>query len=299
MSEFAEGGTATRSADVRADVLIEALPYIRRFFGCTVVIKLGGNAMGDPDVAAQFAADIVLLHSVGIKPVVVHGGGPQIGALLDRLGVATEFRDGLRITDAETLDVARMVLGGKVNREIVSAINAHDRLAVGISGEDAGMIIAEPRDPELGFVGDVVRVNPEILTSLIGASFVPVVSTIASDGRGQAYNINADSVAVAIAGALEAEKLIYLSDVPGILIDIDDPESRLSRLSAAELRVLVADGIVAGGMIPKVEACLEAVDRHVRSAHILDGRIPHAVLLELLTDDAGAGTMITRNEVGG
>ncbi len=284
-------------SDVRTDVLIEALPYIRRFFGRIVVVKLGGHAMADPGLAVQFAADIVLLHSVGVQPVVVHGGGPQIGALLERLGVATEFRDGLRVTDAETLDVARMVLGGKVNREIVSAINTHDRLAVGLSGEDAGLVIAAPRDPDLGFVGDVVTIHPEILTSLLASGFVPVVSTIGSDGKGQAYNINADSVAVAIAGALEAEKLIYLSDVPGILIDVDDPGSLLSRVSAAELRVLVTDGFVSGGMIPKVEACLQAVDRHVRSAHVLDGRIPHVVLLELLTD-AGVGTMITRNEAG-
>ncbi|NLV56152.1 MAG: acetylglutamate kinase [Acidimicrobiales bacterium] len=284
-------------APTRAAILVEALPYIQAFAGRTVVVKFGGSAMGDPELLESFAADVVLLRAVGIRPVVVHGGGPQIGALLARLGKETEFRDGLRVTDAETLDVARMVLGGRINRDIVSAINRHQPVAVGVSGEDAGLIVAEPRDPALGFVGDVVRVNRDILDTLIGRNFIPVISTIGSDGRGQAFNINADSAAIAVAEALGAEKLIYLTDVAGVLTDVDDPSSLISRLSVARARLLIADGVVAGGMIPKVEAALDAVEAGVGSAHILDGRIAHVVLLELLTDE-GVGTMVTRTAEG-
>ena len=284
-------------APTRAAILVEALPYIQAFAGRTVVVKFGGSAMGDPELLESFAADVVLLRAVGIRPVVVHGGGPQIGALLARLGKETEFRDGLRVTDDETLDVARMVLGGRINRDIVSAINRHQPVAVGVSGEDAGLIVAEPRDPALGFVGDVVRVNRDILDTLIGRNFIPVISTIGSDGRGQAFNINADSAAIAVAEALGAEKLIYLTDVAGVLTDVDDPSSLISRLSVARARLLIADGVVAGGMIPKVEAALDAVEAGVGSAHILDGRIAHVVLLELLTDE-GVGTMVTRTAEG-
>ena len=290
--------TTTSSADsvqarLRADVLVEALPYIRRFTGKRVVVKLGGNAMSDPELALQFAADVVLMRSVGIQPVVVHGGGPQIGELMTRLGKEPEFRDGLRVTDAETLDIARMVLGGRVNREIVSAINAHDRLGVGLSGEDAGLLIATQRDAALGYVGQVQAVNPDVLETLLGAGFIPVVSTLAGDGSGQAYNVNADAAAIAIAAAVGAEKLVYLTDVPGVLEEVDDPTSLLSHLSAARAQTLIAAGVIAGGMIPKLEACLDAVALHVQSSHILDGRIPHVLLLELFTD-AGVGTMITR-----
>lgn len=277
----------------RAAILTEALPYIQRFAGKTVVVKLGGSAMGDPALAASFAVDVALLRAVGLKPVVVHGGGPQIGEMLARLGMATEFRDGLRVTDSDTLDVARMVLGGRIGRDIVTAINRHDHVAVGLSGEDAGLITATQRDPSLGFVGDVTTVNRTILDTLLAQSFIPVISTIGADGEGQAYNINADSAAVAVAGALGAEKLIYLTDVPGVLTDISDPSSLVSRLSAPRARLLVADGIIKAGMIPKVEAAVEAVSSGVGSAHILDGRISHVVLLELLTDE-GVGTMVTR-----
>ena len=277
----------------RAAVLVEALPYIQEFAGRTVVIKFGGNAMVDEALSHSFAADIVLLRAIGIRPVVVHGGGPQIGRLLSRLGKESEFRDGLRVTDAETLDVARMVLGGRVNRDVVSAINQHEPVAVGLSGEDAGLIVATQRDESLGYVGDVVDVNRPILDTLLAGSFIPVISTIGADGQGQAFNINADSAAIAIAASLGAEKLVYLTDVPGVLTDVDDPASLVSRLSASRVRLLIDDGIISGGMIPKVEACLDAISAGVGSAHILDGRIPHVVLLELLTD-AGVGTMITR-----
>lgn len=284
-------------AATRAAILIEALPYIQAFAGKIVVVKYGGNAMVDDALAHSFAADIVLLRAVGLKPVVVHGGGPQIGELLAKLGKESEFRDGLRVTDEETLDVARMVLGGRVNADIVSAINQHDQIAVGLSGQDAGLIIAEQRSEALGFVGDVVDVNRRILDTLLGADFIPVISTIGADESGQAFNINADTAAIAIAEALDAEKLVYLTDVAGVLTDVDDPSSLISKLSAARARLLIAEGVIAGGMIPKVEACLDAVEAGVHSAHILDGRIAHVTLLELLTD-AGVGTMITRADGG-
>ncbi|MCU0272712.1 MAG: acetylglutamate kinase [Acidimicrobiales bacterium] len=280
----------------RARALVEALPYIQRFAGTTVVIKYGGNAMVDPALAATFAEDVVLLRSVGIKPVVVHGGGPQIGELLARLGKTTEFRDGLRVTDAETLDVARMVLVGKVGRDIVGSINVHGAYAVGLSGEDGGLIRAVPHDPELGFVGDVAEVRPGILERLLAEDMIPVVSTIGSDDQGQAYNINADTVAGALAGALRAEKVVYLTDVPGLLLDVADPSSLVARTTVAEIGRLIDEGIISGGMIPKVAACVDAVQAGARSAHMLDGRLPHVLLLELFTD-AGIGTMITEHPV--
>jgi acetylglutamate kinase len=280
-----------REAAARAEVLVEALPYIRRFRGSIVVVKYGGSAMTDIGLARQFAEDIVLMRSVGLRPVVVHGGGPQISALMQRLGMEPVFRDGLRVTDADSLDVARMVLVGKINRDIVSAVNVHGPLAVGLSGEDGGLILATARDPELGFVGDVDAVNPAILDRLLAEDLIPVVSTIGADEAGQAYNINADSVAGAIAQALAAEKIIYLTDVEGLLRDVDDPASLMSRITAEELHVLIDSGALTGGMIPKMAACVHAVEHGVESAHILDGRIPHVLLLELFTDE-GIGTMI-------
>ena len=278
----------------RARSLIEALPYIEQFRGAIVVVKFGGNAMVDPELSRTFAEDIVLLRSVGLKPVVVHGGGPQIGELLSKLGKESEFRDGLRVTDAETLDVARMVLVGKVGRNIVGAINVHGAYAVGLSGEDGGLIEAEPRNPELGFVGDIVSVNPNIVERLLSEEMIPVISTIGSDSSGQAYNINADTVAGALAGALKAEKAIYLTDVPGLLGDVEDPSSLIAQATIEELHGLIDDGTIAGGMIPKVTACIEAVEAGANAAHMLDGRVPHVLLLELFTD-AGIGTKITRS----
>ena len=281
-----------------AEVLIEALPFIREFWGKTIVVKYGGNAMTDPSLAESFAADIVLLHSVGIRVVVVHGGGPQIGDLLERLGMASEFKDGLRVTDADTLDVARMVLVGKVNRDIVASINIHGPLAVGLSGEDGGLIQANLRDPELGFVGDIASVDPTVLKSAIADNAVPVVATIGSDALGQAYNVNADTAAAAIAVALGAEKLIYLTDIEGLRANKDDASSIIRRTTAAEISRLMADGSIDGGMIPKMESCVEAITSGVSRCHILDGRIPHVLLIELFTI-AGVGTMITaEQEVG-
>ena len=300
MGEPATGADRLLGIDpaTRASVLVEALPYIQSFAGRTVVVKFGGNAMVDDDLTKTFAADIVLLRAVGLKPVVVHGGGPQIGEMLNQLGKTSEFVEGLRVTDAETLDVARMVLAGRVGRAIVGAINRHANVAVGLSGEDAGLIVATQRDERLGLVGDVVDINRSILDTLLADHFIPVISTIGTDGHGQALNINADSAAIAIAEALSAEKLIYLTDVPGVLTDLEDPGSLVSRLSASRARLLIADGVIGGGMIPKVEACLAAIDAGVGSAHILDGRIVHVVLLELLTD-SGVGTMITRSDGAG
>jgi len=283
--------TVDFSPERRAAVLVETLPYIQQFAGSVIVVKFGGNAMVDDQLAAQFAEDVVLMHSVGIRPVVVHGGGPQIGALMDRLGIQSEFRDGLRVTDAETLDVARMVLVGKVNRDIVSSINRHGSLAVGLSGEDAGLIRAAARNPELGFVGDVESVNPAIIERLLAEDLIPVVSTIGADLSGQAYNINADTVAAAVAGALEAERILYLTDVEGLLADVDDPSSRISRIDLSGLAALIDNGAISGGMIPKVQACVDAVEAGVGSAHMVDGRIPHVLLLELFTD-VGIGTMV-------
>jgi acetylglutamate kinase len=304
---------AAPSPVTKAEILIEALPYIRRFWGQVIVVKYGGNALagattdtaggrgGDrPGALASFAEDIVLMRSVGMRPLVVHGGGPQIGELMARLGKVPEFVDGLRVTDAETLDIARMVLVGKVNRDIVSAINVHDPLAVGVSGEDAGVISAQARDPQLGFVGDVVAVNPDLLTRLLAEDLIPVVATIGTDPTGQAYNINADTAAGAIAEAVQATKLVYLTDVDGIRKDRFDPATRLSVAGTAELEAMIETGAVDGGMIPKVRSCVRAVRGGVARAHILDGRQPHALLLEIFTRE-GVGTMVTAGnaETGG
>lgn len=302
--ESATGAPADAAA--KAAVLVEALPYILRFWGRVVVVKYGGNALGGPGgegessdeaaALASFAEDVVLMRSVGMLPVVVHGGGPQIAELLGRLGKVSEFRDGMRVTDAETLEIARMVLVGKVNRQIVSAVNVHGPLAVGLSGEDARLITAVPRRAELGFVGDVEVVAPDIIERLLAQGLIPVVATIGTDERGQAYNINADAVAGALAGALRAEKLVFLTDVSGLRASPEDPSSLLRTVSVADLEAMVESGAAAGGMVPKAEACVRALRQGVRRAHILDGRVPHALLLELFTDQ-GVGTMAADDAV--
>ena len=278
-----------------AEVLVEALPYIRRFAGRTVVVKYGGNALAgtsEHDALALFAEDIVLMHTVGIRPVVVHGGGPQINDMLSRLNIESKFSNGLRVTDAATMQVVRMVLNGEVNPQIVSAINVHGNVAVGLSGEDGRLLQVQPRDAELGFVGDIEKVRPQVIESLLAEGMVPVISTVGVDAAGQPYNINADTAAGAIAEALGAEKIIYLTDIAGLRRDINDAESLIHRTTVNELSELIADGTIAGGMIPKVESCIQAVRGGVKSAHILDGRIAHVLLLELFTDH-GVGTMIT------
>jgi len=282
-------------------LLIEALPYIQQFAGKTVVVKYGGNALAgatDADAAGTFAQDIALMHAVGIKPVVVHGGGPQISAMMERLGKKPEFRNGLRVTDAETVEIASMVLLGTVNPQLVSAINIHGASAVGVSGQDAGLLRVTQRDPGLGFVGDIDSVDPTVLKSAIADNAVPVVATIGNDASGQAYNVNADTAASAIAVALGAEKLIYLTDIEGLRAHKDDASSIIRRTTASEISRLMADGSIDGGMIPKMESCVEAITSGVSRCHILDGRIPHVLLIELFTI-AGVGTMITADqEVG-
>ena len=279
------------SPERRAGVLVETLPYITRFAGRVVVVKFGGNAMESDELADQFAQDIVLMHSVGIKPVVVHGGGPQIGDLVERLGLSTEFKDGQRVTDKETLEIAQMVLIGKVNTDIVSNINVHSPIAVGLSGGDSKLIEATQRDSSLGYVGDVVKINPSIVDCLMEENLIPVISTIGTDSNGQAYNINSDTVAAALAGSLKAERLLYLTDVEGLLEDVSDPESKISKIGISSLNDLIEKGIVKSGMIPKAQACIDAIKEGVASAHMVDGRIPHVLLLELFTD-AGIGTMV-------
>lgn len=285
--------------DATTQLLIEALPYIRRFAGKVMVVKYGGNALAgasENDAMSQFAKDIVLMHAVGIKPIVVHGGGPQISDMMQRLGKETEFRNGLRVTDAETVAIAQMVLGGQVNPQLVAAINVHGALAVGLSGADASLVKAKPLDPELGFVGEVTAVNAEILNALLDDNLIPVLATIGVDDSGQAYNINADTVAGAVAEAVGAEKIIYLTDIEGLRSKVDDASSLIRQITSSELAALVTDGTIAGGMIPKVQSCIDAVNSGVARAHILDGRIPHVLLLELFTD-AGVGTMITKEKV--
>ncbi len=285
-----------------AATLVEALPYMRRFSGATFVIKYGGHAMGSPELAHDFARDVVLLKQVGVNPVVVHGGGPQIKAMLDRLKIKSEFVQGLRVTDAATVEIVEMVLAGSINKQIVSAIQAAGGEAVGLSGKDGRLIEAvkltrRRRDPEshieelldLGFVGEPVAIHTGVLEVFKGTEIVPVIAPIGLGRDDHTYNINADTAAGAIAGALKARKLIVLTDVEGVL----DQEGRLiSELTAAEARQMIADGTARGGMIPKLETCLAALDAGVGAAHILDGRLPHVVLLETFTE-AGVGTKIT------
>ena len=284
------------SPERRAGVLVETLPYITRFAGRVVVVKFGGNAMESDELADQFAQDIVLMHSVGIKPVVVHGGGPQIGDLVERLGLSTEFKDGQRVTDKETLEIAQMVLVGKVNTDIVSSINVHSPIAVGLSGGDSNLIEATQKDSSLGYVGDVVKINPSIVECLMEENLIPVISTIGTDSNGQAYNINSDTVAAALAGSLKAERLLYLTDIEGLLEDVSDPASKISKIGISSLNDLIDEGIIKSGMIPKAQACIDAIKGGVASAHMVDGRIPHVLLLALFTD-AGKGTIVLPEEM--
>lgn len=279
-----------------ANLLIEALPYIQKFAGKTVVVKYGGNALAGAngqDAISLFAKDIALLHAVGIKPVVVHGGGPQISAMMERLGKQPSFHNGLRVTDAETMEIVSMVLLGTVNPQIVSAINQHGAPAVGVSGQDAGMFTATAHDVALGFVGDITNVDATIVKQMLADGQVPVVATIGTDQAGQAYNINADTAAGALAEALGAQKLVYLTDIAGLRKNKDEADSLLRQVTTSQLRTLLSSGAIDGGMIPKIESCIEAIERGVFQAHILDGRIAHVLLLELFTD-SGVGTMVSK-----
>jgi acetylglutamate kinase len=281
----------TADAGDKARILAEALPYIREFSGRTVVIKYGGHAMEDPELAELFATDVVLMRLVGMNPVVVHGGGPQITDLMRRLGKEPEFVDGRRVTDAETVDIVRMALVGKVNREIVASVNRLGSYAVGLSGEDAGLIRVDQRDPRLGFVGDVRAIDPTMVFRLLREELIPVIATVGVDDSGQAYNVNADTVAGAIAESLSAEKLVYLTDVAGVYGDWPDETSLIPRVDVEGLEKLIADGKASDGMIPKLESCAHALRNGVHRAHILDGRLPHALLLEFFTRE-GVGTMV-------
>ena len=274
-----------------AEVLACALPYIRRYTGRTVVVKYGGNAMVSDTLKHQVMEDITLLHLIGVRVVLVHGGGPEITDMMNRLGKKTEFIDGLRVTDRETVDIAQMVLAGKVNKSLVNLLQTYGGNAVGLSGMDGRLIEANIRDERLGYVGSITRINIKPVTDLLDMGYIPVISTIGCDREGNAYNINGDTAAARIAGALEASRLIMMTDVPGILRDFSDPSTLIRELTISEAVRLFDEGVISGGMIPKVDCCIEAINMGVRSAVIMDGRVPHSILMELLTDE-GAGTMV-------
>ena len=278
----------TRDYLATARTLNEALPYLTRYDGATVVIKLGGHAMGSDEAMASFARDVVLMRTVGVNPVVVHGGGPMINDLLERLGVTSQFAGGKRITDAATMEVVEMVLAGQVNKRIVQAINSEGGKAVGLSGKDANLMICEAADPELGFVGDPVEIDPSLPRQLFGAEMIPVIAPIGAGRAGETFNVNGDTAAGAVAAALDADRLLLLTDVSGVK---DAGGTVLTELSAADVRRLTDEGVIAGGMIPKTETALKAVADGVKAAVILDGRVPNACLLELFTDH-GAGSII-------
>jgi len=275
----------------KAEVLTEALPYIKRTSGKKVVIKYGGAAMTDPKLREQVASDIVLMKLVGINPVIVHGGGPEITSYMERLDMKVEFFNGLRVTTDEAMELVRMVLVGKVNPELVGAINVHGRYAVGVSGDDGNLVTAKQRDPRLGRVGDVTAIDTTIIDKLIEDDFIPVVATVAAGEDGGSYNVNADSVASELAVALDADKVIFLTDVDGLYADFEDPASLISALTPDEAEEMIVNDLLGGGMVPKVAACVAALRGGVRRAHILNGTVPHALLLEVYTDE-GVGTMI-------
>jgi acetylglutamate kinase len=276
----------------RVQVLSEALPYIQSFAGKTIVVKYGGAAMTDSALKAQVISDIVFMACVGIRPVVVHGGGPEINTWLSKMGIEAKFLNGLRVTDADTMDVVEMVLVGRVNKELASLINQSGGSAVGICGKDANLITARPQGPaEMGFVGEVTSINSSLISTLVENGYIPIVSSVATDEAGQAYNINADTVAGEIAAALGAEKLILLTDTAGILRDYHDPSTIIHELDITQARELIQSGVVSGGMIPKVSCCVRSLAQGVRAAHIIDGRVPHALLLEIFTN-SGVGSMI-------
>ena len=279
----------------RAEILIQALPYIKRYNGKTIVVKYGGNAMIDDQLKAQVMEDVVLLSLIGVKVVLVHGGGPEISGLMEKLGKKPEFVDGLRVTDAETMDIVQMVLAGKVNKTLVNMLENKGGRAVGLSGMDGRLIEAVQKDPRLGYVGEVVKIHPAPLTDLLEKGYIPVVSTIGCDRAGNAYNVNGDTAAAYIAGALGAERMLLMTDIAGILRDRDDPSSLIPEITVGEAASLREQGIISGGMIPKVDCCVKAIGAGVRKVIIMDGRIPHSILLELLTDE-GAGTMVKSNE---
>ncbi len=276
----------------RAQVLTEALPYIKRYTGKTVVVKYGGNAMVNESIKQQVMEDIVLLWLIGVKIVLVHGGGPEINELMAKLGKKPEFVDGLRVTDKETVDIVQMVLAGKVNKTLVNLLESKGGKAMGISGMDGRLIEAKMKNEKLGYVGAITNINIAPVTDLLEKGYIPVVSTVGCDNEGNTYNINGDTAAAHIAGALGAERLIMMTDIVGLLRDKDDPSTLIPRVTISEAEQLRHEGIISGGMIPKVDCCIEAINEGVHTVIIMDGRVPHSILMELLTDE-GAGTMVT------
>ena len=277
----------------RAEVLTAALPYIKKYSGKIVVIKYGGNAMINEELKQQVMEDIALLWLIGVKVVLVHGGGPEISQTMKRLGKEAVFIDGLRVTDKETVDIVQMVLAGKINKTLVNLIQMKGGHAVGLSGIDGGILEAKVKDERLGFVGEVTKVRPQPIMDLLEKNYIPVVSTVASDRQGNTYNINGDTAAAYLAGALGAERLIMMTDIAGILRDKDDPATLIPQITVSEAKKLYDEGIISGGMIPKVDCCIEALEHGVNNVVIMDGRLPHSILMELLTDE-GAGTMVMK-----
>ena len=275
----------------RAEVLTQALPYIKKYSGKIVVIKYGGNAMVNEQLKQQVMEDIALLWLIGVKVVLVHGGGPEISETMKRLGKQAQFVDGLRVTDKETVDIVQMVLAGKVNKTLVNLLQMKGGHAVGLSGIDGGIIEATMKDEALGYVGKITRIRTQPITDLLEKNYIPVISTVASDRQGNTYNINGDTAAAYIAGALNAERLIMMTDIAGILRDKDDPDTLIPALTVTEAKKLFDEGVISGGMIPKVDCCIEAIGKGVKHVVIMDGRVPHSILMELLTDE-GAGTMV-------
>ena len=275
----------------RAEVLTQALPYIKRYTGKVVVIKYGGNAMVNETLKKQVMEDITLLHLIGVRTVLVHGGGPEINEMMSKLGKVPEFVDGLRVTDAETVEIVQMVLSGKVNKSLVNMIAGNGGRAVGLSGMDGMLIEASVKDERLGFVGKIEKINIEPVTDLLEKAYIPVISTVGCDRQGNVYNINGDTAAAHIAGALGAERLLMMTDIAGVLRDRDDENTLVSEMTVAEAKKLYDEGVISGGMIPKVDCCIEAIERGVQNVVIMDGRVPHSILMELLTDE-GAGTMV-------
>ena len=277
----------------RAEVLTAALPYIRRFRGKVIVVKYGGNAMINEQLKQQVMEDIVLLWLIGVKVVLVHGGGPEINETMEKFGKQAQFVNGLRVTDKETVDIVQMVLAGKVNKTLVNLLQMKGGHAVGLSGIDGGIIEATVKDEALGYVGKITKIRPQPIQDLLENNYIPVISTVASDRLGNTYNINGDTAAARIAGALNAERLIMMTDIAGILEDKDDPSTLIPVVTVSDAKKLHEDGIISGGMIPKVDCCIDALEHGVENVTIMDGRIPHSILMELLTDE-GAGTMVTK-----
>ncbi len=275
----------------RAEVLTQALPYIKKYSGKIVVIKYGGNAMINEDLKQQVMEDIALLWLIGVKVVLIHGGGPEISETMKRLGKKSEFVNGLRVTDRETVDIVQMVLAGKVNKTLVNLLQMKGGHAVGLSGIDGGILEASMKDEALGYVGEITKIRTQPITDLLEKNYIPVISTIASDRQGNTFNINGDTAAASIAGALGAERLIMMTDIAGLLRDKDDPSTLIPAVTVSEAKQLFEEGIISGGMIPKVDCCIEAIEKGVKHVVIMDGRVPHSILMELLTDE-GAGTMV-------